>query len=153
MAKVRIERLRAMIHEVASHTILYDLNDPRIGFVTITGVSLTEDLEHATIKVSVYGTPADKRTTMRGLSDARGYIQSVIARHMRTRTTPRVSFELDESIERAFEIERKIKEARASDPDGGKSAPDAGTPGTDRDAGGAGTGEKADRPGAASNGR
>ncbi len=128
MARVRIERLKAMIHEVASRTILYDLNDPRIGFVTVTGVSLTEDLERATIKISVYGTPADKRTTMRGLSAARGYLQTVIAKCMRTRTTPRVSFELDESIERAFEIERKIKEARASDPDGGKSAPGASEP-------------------------
>jgi ribosome-binding factor A len=127
MAKIRIERLKALIHEEASRTILYDLNDPRIGFVTVTGVSLTEDLAYAKIKVSVYGTASQKRTTMRGLSSARGYLQSVIAKRMHTRTTPSISFELDESIERAFRIEEKIKEARASDPDGGAAGSPEGS--------------------------
>lgn len=118
---VRIERLKEVIRETAAEVILNELNDPRIGFVTVTQVDLSPDLSHAVISVSIFGNDAQKRTTMRGLQNARGRVQSRIAGRMQTRVTPRIVFELDESIEQAFRIQEKIREARASDPDGGKS--------------------------------
>lgn len=126
---IRIERLKELIREESAEMITSHLSDPRIGFCTVTRVDLTNDLSYATIHVSVFGDEAQKRTTLRGLHDARGLIQRHIAARMKTRTTPHVEIKLDESIERTFHILDKIKEARASDPDGGRSTsePDDGT--------------------------
>jgi ribosome-binding factor A len=119
---VRLERLREIIRERAADFILFRLNDPRIGFCTVTRVDLAGDLSEAVIHVSVLGDETKKRTTMRGLNDARGLLQSHIAGVLRTRTTPHLRVELDETIEETFRILDKIREARAGDPDGGKLA-------------------------------
>src|SRR5262249_15606492 len=119
---VRNERLKEIIREEAAEMILHELTDPRIGFCTVTRIDLTKDLSACTIHVSVMGDEGAKSRTMHALQDARGLIQSHVGRRMKTRTTPRVSIELDETIERTFEIEKKIREARASDSDGGKNA-------------------------------
>jgi ribosome-binding factor A len=117
---IRIERLKELIREVAAKVILHELQDPRIGFCTVTRVDLAKDLSTAVVFVSILGDDNQKRTTYRGLKEATGVIQSRIAGAMHTRTTPRVTIAEDESIERSFRILEKIREARASDPDGGK---------------------------------
>jgi len=119
---VRNERLKEIIREEAAEMILHELTDPRIGFCTVTRVDLAQDLSACTIHVSVMGNAGVKSKTMHALQDARGLIQSHVGKRMKTRTTPRLNIELDETIEKMFEIEKKIREARASDPDGGKSA-------------------------------
>ena len=118
---IRIERLKEMIRTEAAELILHGISDPRLGFCTVTKIELTNDLAFCKIFVSVLGDDAVKTRTMRALQDARGLVQRHIARHMKTRTTPHVEIELDPTIERSFAIMNKIKEARASDPDGGKS--------------------------------
>jgi ribosome-binding factor A len=132
---VRNERLKEVIREEAAELILHGLTDPRLGFCTVTKVELTDDLSYCTIHVSVLGEPGVKSRTLHALQDARGYIQSHIAKRLRTRTTPRVSIELDESIEKSFSVIEKIKAARASDPDGGRSASVSESPDGDADAG------------------
>lgn len=122
---IRTERLKEVIRETAAEFIQHEVNDPRIGFCTVTKVDLTNDLSFATVFISVLGDEAQKRTTMRGLADARGLLQSRIARMLKTRTTPHVQIELDESLERSYRILDKIKEARASDPDQGQDTADA----------------------------
>jgi len=119
--KMRTERLKEVIREEAAETILQDLSDPRIGFCTVTRVDLTNDLSYCTIHVSVMGEPGVKSRTMHALNDARGLIQSKIAKRLKTRTTPHLTIELDDSIEKSFSVLEKIKEARTSDPDGGES--------------------------------
>jgi ribosome-binding factor A len=119
---VRNERLKEAIREEAAELILHELSDPRLGFCTVTGVELTRDLSYCTIHVSVLGEPGVKSRTIRALNDARGLFQSRIGDRMKTRTTPRVTIELDESIERSFSVMEKIREARASDSDAGKAA-------------------------------
>jgi ribosome-binding factor A len=140
---IRIERLKELIRVEAAELITSHLNDPRIGFCTVVGVELTADLSYAKIHVSVLGDEAQKRTTMRGLQDARGLIQRRIAGRMRTRTTPHVEIVLDESVERSFHILEKIREARASDPDhGATTAPPASDDATGAGGGGGGGGGK-----------
>lgn len=117
---IRTERLKEVIRETAAEFIQRELSDPRLGFCTVTRVDLSADLSFATVFVSVLGEEAQKRTTMRCLADARGMLQARIAKMLKTRTTPHVTIELDESIERSFRILEKIKEARASDTDHGK---------------------------------
>ncbi|MCZ7646787.1 MAG: 30S ribosome-binding factor RbfA [Planctomycetota bacterium] len=122
---VRTERLKEVIRARASELILYELNDPRIGFCTVTKVDLAKDLSYARIHVSVLGDEAHKRNTMRALQSSRGLIQREVAQALKTRTTPHVELQLDESIERSFRILEKIKEARASDSDGGQPRAEA----------------------------
>ncbi|MGD0093674.1 MAG: 30S ribosome-binding factor RbfA, partial [Planctomycetota bacterium] len=119
--KLRNERLKEVIREEAAETITQGLSDPRIGFCTVTRVALTEDLSYCIVYVSVLGSDGVKSRTMHALQDARGLLQSRIAKRMKTRTTPQLSIELDESIEHSFTLLDKIKKARASDPDGGKT--------------------------------
>lgn len=121
---IRNERLKEVIREEAAETITHGLSDPRLGFCTVTRVSLTDDLAYCTVHVSVLGDQAVKSRTMHALQDARGLLQSRIAKRMKTRTTPHVKIELDEALERSFAVLDKIKQARASDPDGGKSSPE-----------------------------
>jgi len=131
----RTERLKELIREEAAEMITQELSDPRIGFCTVTRIELSNDLSFATIHVSVLGGDADKRTTIRGLQDARGLIQRRVASRLKTRTTPHVEIKLDETIEKTFHIMEKIKAARASDPDGGKSTlPAEPAPGDQADA-------------------
>jgi ribosome-binding factor A len=125
--KIRNERLKEVIREEAAEVILHGLTDPRIGFCTVMKVELSDDLSYCTIFVSVLGDDAVKSRTMHGLQAARGLIQARIAKCMRTRTTPHVTIELDESVEHAYNVVMKIKEARASDSDGGKTSPQAET--------------------------
>jgi ribosome-binding factor A len=117
---IRNERLKEVIREESAQTITQDLADPRLGFCTVTRVTLTDDLAYCTVYVSVLGNEGAKSRTMHALQDARGLLQARIARRMKTRTTPHVTIELDETIEHSINILSKIKEARASDPDGGK---------------------------------
>lgn len=118
---LRTERLKEIIRERAADFVLYRLGDPRVGFCTVTKVNLAGDLSEATIHISVLGDEEDKRTTMRGLNKACGLLQSHVAAGLRTRTTPRITIELDETAEKSVALLRKIKQARASDPDGGRS--------------------------------
>jgi len=115
----RSERIAEAIREEISRIILHELSDPRIGFVTVTGVDLSPDLTNARVLVSVMGTDAQKRTNLRGLRHSASFIQTAVFRRMRLRRPPRVEFELDETVERAYKMSKLIREARASDPDGG----------------------------------
>src|SRR5689334_4254630 len=117
---LRIERLKEVIREEAAETITQDLSDPRIGFCTVTKIELSGDLAYCTVHVSVIGSDGEKTRTLKALKSARGLIQAKIAKRLKTRTTPHVEIVLDESLEKSFGVLEKIKQARASDSDGGK---------------------------------
>jgi ribosome-binding factor A len=119
---LRIERLKEVIREESAETITQDLSDPRLGFCTVTKIELTNDLAYCTVHVSVIGDDGVKTKTMHALKAARGLIQAKIAKRLKTRTTPHVDIALDESMEKAFGVLEKIKEARAKDSDGGKGS-------------------------------
>ncbi|MBN2490040.1 MAG: 30S ribosome-binding factor RbfA [Planctomycetes bacterium] len=143
MATRRIERLKKVILRRASDVILYELHDPRLGFVTLSKVELTQDIRHATIYYSVIGADAERSRTGHALEDARGYIQKQIAAVLKTRVTPQIRFRFDESIEGVLRISRTIDEARAQDEEarrqrGGTDAlPEAGAAETGAPAGAA----------------
>lgn len=89
-----------------SDIILHDLKDPRIGFVTVTSVSCTEDLREAKIYVSVMGDEQSVRDTLAGLGHALGFVRREIGRRIRLRFTPEISFALDTSLEYSDRIRR-----------------------------------------------
>jgi len=113
MADRRAARVAERIREEASQIILYELQDPRIGLVTVTKVDISADLRYATVYVSVLGAEGTRRTTLRGLESARGLIQRRIGRSLRLRDTPILRFEFDPSIENAIASSRVLDQLAA----------------------------------------
>src|ERR1051325_11463397 len=116
----RKARLASEIVKETSKIILYELRDPRKGFVTVTRAKVSDDYRYAKILVSIMGTAKEKKLTMGGLRHAQGFIQKQLSRRIQMRSFPEINFELDESIEKAFKItdtldklarERKAREA------------------------------------------
>ena len=86
------------------------LKDPRIGFVTVTGVRTTKDLSQATVYVSVLGDEEDQARTLAGLQSAHGVLQVQVGRELGTRRTPVLRFEYDPAIERGVRLTKIIDE-------------------------------------------
>jgi ribosome-binding factor A len=93
------------------------LKDPRIGFVTVTGVRTTKDLSQATVFVSVLGDEGDRDRTLAGLQSAHGVLQTQVARELGTRRTPVLTFEYDPAIERGVRLTQMIDELAPTEAD------------------------------------
>jgi ribosome-binding factor A len=93
------------------------LKDPRIGFVTVTGVKTTKDLSQATGFVSGLGDERDRERTLAGLQSAHGVLQAQVARELGTRRTPVLTFEYDPAIERGVRLTQMIDELAPTDAD------------------------------------
>jgi ribosome-binding factor A len=106
------EAIRKVLSEA-----LPTLKDPRIGFVTITGVRTTIDLSQATVFVSVLGDEQDQERTLQGLQSAHGVLQSQVARELGTRRTPVLAFEYDPAIERGVRLTKLIDELAPAESD------------------------------------
>ncbi|MCA1030116.1 30S ribosome-binding factor RbfA [Bacillus timonensis] len=81
------------------------LKDPRIGFVTVTDVQVTGDLQQAKVYISVLGDEEQRQNTLKGLAKAKGFIRSEIGQRIRLRKTPEILFEFDESVDYGNRIE------------------------------------------------
>lgn len=81
-----------------------DVRDPRVGFVTVTGVLVTNDLSHARVMVSMPGEEDEKLRAMEGLGSAAGFLRTRVARALSTRIVPELHFELDRGLEHAARI-------------------------------------------------
>ncbi len=103
-----MRRINELMREVIGAAILSELEDPRIGFVTVTAVDTSPDLRSAKIHVSVLGSESERDAALLGLRGAHGYLQSVLAREMTIKRTPTLSFFYDDSIERADRLSRLI---------------------------------------------
>src|SRR5438270_10684414 len=105
----RMRRVNESLKAVLSDGI-GDLKDPRIGFVTITGVETSPDLRHARVFVSVLGTEGKREASLAGLTAAHGVLQARIARELRMKRTPQLAFEYDPSVERGVRMSKLIDE-------------------------------------------
>ena len=104
-----MRRVNEAVREVVSEG-LGELKDPRIGFVTVTGVETTADLRHARVFVSVLGSDAKRRKTLAGLEAAHGVLQARLARELRLKRTPQLAFEYDPTVERGVRMTQLIDE-------------------------------------------
>ncbi|NOX98107.1 MAG: 30S ribosome-binding factor RbfA [Nitrospirae bacterium] len=104
MAPRRVERVAEAIKEAVSLIIQRDVKDPRIGFLTVTGVELSGDLRYAKIFISVYGGRKEKLKSLKGLQSATRFIRGEIGRKVKLRYTPEIVFKWDESIEKGAHI-------------------------------------------------
>jgi len=108
----RPERLAALIHETLATALTTQLKDPRVGFVTITGVQVTPDGQHATVRFSVLGSDEDKGRAAEGLEHARGFLRTHLAGKLHLRVTPELRFELDRGLEHARRIDEILDRLR-----------------------------------------
>ncbi|MEX1026149.1 MAG: 30S ribosome-binding factor RbfA [Planctomycetota bacterium] len=108
-------RLEARIQERVATLLEFELNDPRAGFITVTGVTLTEDLSIATILYSVFGTDADRSKVQHMLEDATGFVRSKVGRVLRVRRIPVIKWRYDDTVELQDRMERTIREAMDRD--------------------------------------
>jgi ribosome-binding factor A len=113
----RSEKVAEAIHELISELIVKGLKDPRIGFVTVTGVKMTEDLHLATVYFTVIGSDSEKKATEQGLNSAKGFIRKEMGKSLHMRYTPDLVFRYDESIEYGNRIESILKELSAGERD------------------------------------
>ncbi|MBS4177079.1 30S ribosome-binding factor RbfA [Lederbergia citrea] len=109
---VRANRVGEQMKKEIGEIITRKLKDPRVGFVTVTDVHVTGDLQQATIYISVLGDDEQKESTLLGLAKAKGFIRSEIGQRIRLRKTPEINFEFDESIGYGNKIESLLKQIK-----------------------------------------
>lgn len=103
------------MREEVSKMVLYEMKDPRLGFITITKAEISPDYLLAKIFYTVLGDEKQRAITKMTLGLSRGFIQSEVSRRMRLRLVPTFSFEYDESLDTRMKMEALIKAARESD--------------------------------------
>jgi ribosome-binding factor A len=106
----RMRRVNELMREVIGSAIASELEDPRIGFVTVTSVDTSSDLRSARVYVSVLGDEAEREASLAGLRSSHGVLQSAIARQTRIKRTPTLSFHYDDTPERGVRISRLLED-------------------------------------------
>ena len=109
-----MRRVNESIRQVLSESI-GQLKDPRIGFITITGVETSSDLRHARVYLSVLGAERKRAQTLAGLEAARSLLQAQLGRELRLKRTPQLAFEYDPSVERGVRMTKLIDELAPDD--------------------------------------
>ena len=110
----RMRKVNELLREVLSESLL-DLKDPRIGFVTVTAVRTSRDLRQATVYVSVLGSERKRQRSLEGLEAAHGVLQARIAREVRMKRTPTLTFEYDPIVEEGVRMSKLIDELAPGD--------------------------------------
>jgi ribosome-binding factor A len=106
----RMRRINEVMRKVLGGAILRDLEDPRIGFVTVTAVDTSPDLRSARVYVSVLGDEDERDATLAALRSSHGILQAAVAREIRMKRTPTLTFHYDEGPERAARLSRLLEE-------------------------------------------
>ncbi len=110
----RSQRVSDLLREEIADIITHRLKDPRIGFITVTGVDVTDDLKMAFVYISVLK-DEEKQLTIDILNSAKSFIRSELSKRLRMKTIPTVDFRLDVSIEYGSKIEKLLDEIKKKD--------------------------------------
>jgi ribosome-binding factor A len=110
----RMRRVNEAVRQVLSEAV-GELKDPRIGFVTVTGVDTSPDLRHARVDVSVLGAKKKRERSLAGLEAAHGVLQRRLASELRMKRTPQLAFEYDPTVERGVRMTQLIDELAPDD--------------------------------------
>lgn len=118
----RPERLAELILDILARLVREELRDPRIGFVTLTGVRVSADLRHARVFVSRLGVAAERAASVAALNGAAPFLRRALALQARLRRTPDLAFVEDTSLETGFRVDHLLEEIEKDRP----AAPDDG---------------------------
>ncbi|MFC4404535.1 30S ribosome-binding factor RbfA [Gracilibacillus xinjiangensis] len=115
MNELRASRVAEQMKKELGDIISRKIKDPRVGFVTITDVEVTGDLQQAKVFISVLGDEKKRQDTLIGLAKAKGFIRSEIGKRIRLRKTPELSFDFDDAMERGNRIEDLLRQINDTD--------------------------------------
>lgn len=110
MSDRRQERVADLVRDEVSQIIQREMDDPRLGMVSVTQVEMSPDLRYARLFVSVYGPDEEQRDAVVALNNASGFIRRTLAPRLRMRSIPELSFRLDRSMAHAESIARILRE-------------------------------------------
>ena len=113
MSSRRLLKAAEAIREVVSLAILTELRDPRIRDVTVIGVEVAPDMRSAKISVSIMGPESKQQLALRGLDNAKGFLQSRIADRIDTRYTPKLQFVVDQGVKKSLEVGKILEQLAA----------------------------------------
>ncbi len=105
----RSQRVSDLLRKEIADIIIYRLKDPRVGFITVTGVDVTDDIKIARVYVSIFK-EEERKSTLEILSSAKNFIRSELSKRLRMKFIPSIEFRLDTSIEYGDKIEKLLKE-------------------------------------------
>ncbi len=111
----RIDRVSKLLKIEISKIIREDVKDPRVEGIVITEVIVTKDLRQGKVFFSLYGTKEEKEEALEGLKGATYIVQEELGKHLRMRYTPRLTFYIDDALEKGFEIIEKMKKLRGNE--------------------------------------
>ena len=115
MARLRVEKVQEAIQHEISNMLLHDVKDPRIQFVTVTGVELTDDMSYAKVFISMYGPEDKQEETWKALNKALGFMRTEIAKRIRLRFAPTLILQKDKSMEYSAHIRSILDEINKED--------------------------------------
>lgn len=108
--------LEETLRRILAEAITTELDDPRVGFVTVAEVRLNRDNTVAQVFYTVMGDEEEHRRTQRGLRQARGFLRQIIGDRTRLRSVPELRFRYDSSLDRSFRLDEVLDEVSPSDP-------------------------------------
>ena len=118
----RTDRVSDLIKGEVSRLLLREVRDPRVGFVTITGATVSPDLKNVRVFVSILGEPQARQASIKALNSASGFFKRALFKNLGLRFAPAVRFELDESLDQGDRIERVLQQIHEGG--GGAALPD-----------------------------
>lgn len=113
----RPEQVAETLRQVITDALARKVRDPRVGFVTVTAVLVTNDLSHARVMVSIPGEESDQARALEGLHSAAGFFRTQVARALTTRIVPELHFELDLGLAHAARIHELLADIRREEHD------------------------------------
>lgn len=111
----RKDRVGDLLHHEISQLLLKGIKDPRIGFVTLTGVEVSDDLKEAKVYYSLIGTEEEKKAAQEGLKSSTGFIRSMLRKALTLKHIPNLHFRFDSSLEYGDRIERLLKQVKVEE--------------------------------------
>ena len=109
----RTEQVGDEIQRLLGEVIQNEVKDPRVGFVTVTGVTMTPDLQRANVRISIMGDDAQRKQTMRALERAKGFLRHRVGEEVPLRTVPQLVLHLDTSLDHALRIGDVLRDIAA----------------------------------------
>jgi ribosome-binding factor A len=110
MSNVRANRVGEQLKKELGEIFQRELKDPRIGFLTVTAVDMSGDLQQAKVYISVLGSEEQKENSLKAIAKASGFIRSEVGKRIRLRHTPELVFKFDESIDYGSRIEKLLED-------------------------------------------
>lgn len=106
MRTARRQRIQELLREEISRILITEARDPRLGFITVTGVEVSTDLQYAWIYVSVFGDSVQQSQSMEGLNSAKSFIRGLLGRNLELRAIPELRFKYDPTVAQAARVDQ-----------------------------------------------